>query len=305
MAYIDCLIDTHPMANEMSSVSSHIKGTTAAVVGMKAAVVAAENAAADHVCENVNKGFYTLIHSQISQKIAKLQSEVDSHLMKLNQLRKQLLAIQGRMERDYGMISQRYLKLFNGLNKNLEMRVFDLDRPTIDFAVKDISAISNRSHLLPATVPVSQTELIEVSQKIISSNIKYRGLGVIEAMSKYLGDLCEQEKLTERVLLNTPVARAESPVMLPVIVSEAQMDKYGNTRMDIEVARAGLNKNTTEQIRSAVSSMVMNAEWQDAAPEGEVKNEFHKMLADSGASERVKEMTRKLFDTNGYQTLKN
>ena len=39
MAYIDCLVDTHPMANEINSVSTNIKGTTAAVVGMKAAVI--------------------------------------------------------------------------------------------------------------------------------------------------------------------------------------------------------------------------------------------------------------------------
>ena len=88
MAYIDCVVDTQPMAREIDSVSNHIKGTTAAVVGMQAAVIRAEEEASNHVCENVNRGFYTLIHSQISQKIAKLKSEVDSHLMQLNQQRK-------------------------------------------------------------------------------------------------------------------------------------------------------------------------------------------------------------------------
>jgi len=115
MASIDCVLDTNPMAAEIGTVSNHVKVTTTAVVAMQTAVVIAEAKAADHVCDNVNKGFYTLIRSQISQKIAKLQSEVDSHLMQLNQQRKQLLSIKGRMERDYNMISNRYLKLFNGL----------------------------------------------------------------------------------------------------------------------------------------------------------------------------------------------
>ena len=52
---------------------------------MQTAVIIAEEKAADHVCNNVNKGFYSLIRSQISQKMAKLQSEVDSHLMQLVQ----------------------------------------------------------------------------------------------------------------------------------------------------------------------------------------------------------------------------
>ena len=106
MAQIDCVVDTHPMAREIDTVSTNINGTTAAVVGMKVAVVQAEEAAAEHVCDNVNKGFYTLIHSQISQKIANLKSEVDSHLMKLNQLKKQLPSVKGRKDRDYGMIQQ-------------------------------------------------------------------------------------------------------------------------------------------------------------------------------------------------------
>lgn len=101
MATFNYTVDTHPMADEISSVSNHLKGTTVAVVAMQTAVVLAEKKAADHVCDNVNKGFYTLMRSQISQKIAKLQSEVDSHLMQLNQQKKQLSAIKSRMERDY------------------------------------------------------------------------------------------------------------------------------------------------------------------------------------------------------------
>ena len=69
------------------------------------------------------------MRSQISQKIAKLQSEVDSQLMQLNAQRKQLLAIKNRMERDYNMLSDRYLKLFNGINQNLKQRILELDRP--------------------------------------------------------------------------------------------------------------------------------------------------------------------------------
>ena len=92
---------------------------------MQSAVISAEKKAADQVCANVNRGFYSLINSQISQKVAGLKSEVDSHIMNLNQQQKQLLAIRNRMERDYGMICSRYIKLFGAINKNLQQRVFD------------------------------------------------------------------------------------------------------------------------------------------------------------------------------------
>jgi hypothetical protein len=84
-------VDTKPMAEEIKSVSRHVNGTTGAVVAMQTAVVIAEERAAEHVCNNVNKGFYSLIRSQISQKMAKLQSDVDSHLMQLVQQKNALL----------------------------------------------------------------------------------------------------------------------------------------------------------------------------------------------------------------------
>ena len=304
MAYIDCLVDTHPMANEINSVSTNIKGTTAAVVGMKAAVIQAEAEAADHVCNNVNKGFYTLIHSQISQKIAKLQSEVDSHLMKLNQLRKQLLSIKGRMERDYGNISQRYIKLFNGLNKNLEQRAYEIDRPAIEFAAKDSNSISNRTRMLTATVPVTQLESLSVSQKILASNMKYRGMKVIGSMTKFLEEMKEQKELTDKILLNQRMDSNGTSVLIPVIISESSCDKYGTRSTDIIPADAGFSQKAKDEIRNAVNSKASDLEWEETAVCDEVKSEFSKFLAESQSSQRVKDLAADLFMANNIQTIK-
>src|ERR1700761_9467443 len=129
MASFSYTVDTAPMAAEMHNVTRHVDGTTTAVVAMQVAVIQAENLAADHICANVNRGFYSLIRSQISQKIARLQSEVDSHLTQLRMQSQAIGGIRTRMERDYHMISGRYLKLFNSLNNNLKSRIFELDRP--------------------------------------------------------------------------------------------------------------------------------------------------------------------------------
>ncbi|HIZ26802.1 hypothetical protein [Barnesiella sp. An55] len=304
MAYIDCVVDTHPMAKEMQSVSTHIKGTTAAVVGMRAAVIQAEEEAADHVCDNVNRGFYTLIHSQISQKIAKLQSEVDSHLMKLNQLRKQLLSIKGRMERDYGMISQRYIKLFNGLNKSLQQRVYELDKPTIEFSVKEVNTCFNRTKLLTATVPVSQCESLSISQKILASNMKYRGLRVIDSMTKFLADMNTQKQLTDQILLPEQTDVPEQHLVIPVLISESNLDKYGNKRVDIFITQAGLSPKSQERIKNAVNEAALSFEWKEGAINDEVKNEFSKILSASTSSQRVKDMAHSLFVSHSFQTIK-
>lgn len=127
----DCVVDTNELAHSVNSVKKHVDTTTGAVVAMKVAVIKAEKEGADHVCRKVNQGFYSMIHSQISQKMATLQSRVDAQLMRLNQQRKQLAGIRRRMERDYQMISARYAKLFNALNRNLRQRVTELDRKSV------------------------------------------------------------------------------------------------------------------------------------------------------------------------------
>lgn len=305
MAYIDCVVDTNPMAQEIHLVSNHIKGTTTAVVAMQTAVVLAEKKAADHVCDNVNKGFYTLIRSQISQKIAKLQSDVDSHLMQLNAQKKQLLAIRGRMERDYNMISSRYLKLFNGLNQNLKQRIFELDKPTVDFAVKELEKVSNRTKYLTATVPVSQLESLAASQKIIASNVKFRGLRVINSMTNFLADMSEQKKLTDRILLEKGNVE-NSTLSVPVVISECNFDKFDSKNIDIQLNNAQLSKQTQSTIKNTVNSNIENIEWQPSKEiDKEVKSEFSKYLSNSGSSQRVKDMANKLFMANNFQTLKN
>jgi hypothetical protein len=303
MATFNYTVDTHPMAEEISSVSNHIKGTTTAVVAMQTAVILAEEKAADHVCDNVNRGFYTLIHSQISQKIAKLQSEVDSHLMQLNQQKKQLLAIKGRMERDYNMISSRYMKLFNGLNQNLKQRILELDRLTFDFADKEVGRVSNRTKYLTATVPVSQLESLALSQRLVASNVKFRSAKVIRSMTNFLADMNGQKKLTDQILLQKS-AIENSTISVPVIISECNFDKFDNKSMDIVLSKAQLNEQTQSAVKNVVNQNVENLPWKQEDMDKEIKSEFSKLLSSANASQRVKDMAAKLFSTNPYQTIK-
>ncbi len=303
MAHFDCLVDTQPMARELESVSQKINGTTAAVVGMRAAVIKAETEAADHVCTNVNRGFYALIHSQISQKIARLQSDVDSHLMKLNQHRKQLIAIKNRMERDYGMLKARYTKLFGGINKNLQMRVFELDKPTIDLAVRDSNTLSNRTMQLTATVPVAQTELLSLSQRIIASNMKHRCNQVVESINGFLSQMQEQDQLSERILLSDGVKADVTQIMVPIVICESNYDAYNHISKNVSMNEDALTSRGREAIRKGAYEATV--EWADSnGIDDEIKSEFYRCMSASSASDRVKAMAQKMFLANNFQTLK-
>ena len=303
MANFNYTVDTKPMADEMRSVSRHVNATTGAVVAMQTAVIIAEEKAADHVCNNVNKGFYSLIRSQISQKMAKLQSEVDSHLMQLVQQKNALLSIKNRMQKDYNMIASRYIKLFNGLNSNLKQRVFELDKPTIDFAVKEVDKVSNRSKYLTATIPIAQLESLAASQKIVASNVKYRGLNVIKSMRSFLFEMNTQKKLTDQILINDGRYTETATVYIPIVICECNRDKT-DTIIEISVSDVELDNISKSAIKNTAFAELNQIEWQaKTSPNTEVKSEFSKLVSSSSKSQRVKDMATKLFQSNNYQTI--
>lgn len=303
MATFNYTVDTKPMAEEMRSVSRHVNATTGAVVAMQTAVIIAEEKAADHVCNNVNKGFYSLIRSQISQKMAKLQSEVDSHLMQLVQQKNALLSIKNRMQKDYNMIASRYIKLFNGLNSNLKQRVFELDKPTIDFAVKEVDKVSNRSKYLTATIPIAQLESLAASQKIVASNVKYRGFNVIKSMRSFLFEMNTQKKLTDQILINDGRYTETAKVYIPIVICECNRDKT-DTGIEISVSDVELDNISKSAIKNTAFAELNQIEWQaKSSPNTEVRSEFSKLVSSSSKSQRVKDMATKLFQSNNYQTI--
>ena len=306
MATFNYTVDTQPMAEEISSVSRHVNVTTGAVVAMQTAVIAAEAISANHICDNVNKGFYSLIRSQISQKLAKLHSEVDSHLMQLIQQKKALLSIKSRMLRDYNMIANRYIKLFNGLNANLKTRVFELDKQIIDFSCKEIDKISNRSRYLTATIPITQLESIVISQKIIASNAKKKGLNVINSMKWFIHEMNIQKNLTNQILINDNSHTKIGTAYIPIVIIECNRDKSEQKNVDIMISDVELTSVVKSAIKNTVYNDFISVEWSEKSTSSsqEVKNEFSKLLSASAKSTRIRDLALQLYQSNNYQTIK-
>jgi len=304
MATFNYTVDTQPMADEMSSVSRHVNVTTGAVVAMQLAVISAEGKAAERVCANVNKGFYSLIRSQISQKLAKLQSEVDSNAMQMVQQKNALLSIKNRMQRDYNMIAKRYMKLFNGLNVNLKNRIFELDKPTVDFACREIDKISNRTKYLTATIPITQLESISISQKIISSNVKQRGLNVIHSMKNFIHEMNIQKILTDQVMINNTGFTKIGTSYIPILIFECNRDRTMHLDIDIVVPETELSIGAKSSIKNAAYNEFPALIWStNSTSLQDVNNEFSKLISASSGSKRIKDMAMQLYQSNSYLTI--
>lgn len=305
MAHFDCVVDTNELARSVSNVNKHIDATTGAVITMKAAVVAAEKEGADHVCENVNRGFFALMYSQISQKMAALQSEIDAKLLKLNYQRRQLNAIQTRMGRDYQMICARYGNIFTSLNRALKQRVVDLDRPIINLVETDASKITNRQNLMMSNVPLNQEESIKLSQRITTSNLKNKALEAISAISRFIADSQRLERVTNNILLRKRIQTAKENVMVPVAVIQSNFDDSGSSVTQTYVSQLGLSEEARSFISNSVASAIRNDElhWHEDTDKEELTNQFRLMVAESHLDKRRKDMILRMFERSNYETL--
>ena len=297
---IPCSVDTAPMAAELQSVSNHVKGTTAAVVTMQTAVIAAENKGANKVCSNVNRGFFTLMRSQISQKIANKQSRVEALIMQLGQQKRQLLSIKTNMEREYGRIAERYLRIFTSVNKELESRIRQIDQPVFELVNKHMMTSSNRMNALSGWVTTSQAEGITQSQQILVSKMKHNAQVALEQSTEFLSQIGEQRVLTGKVLISNPMGNESKTCQIPVVIWETLNDNSGIPRTEVNTPEA-LAKIHSDQINNVIRES-------ETLPWGEdqssmVEEEFMSIVDSSASTPRVKDMIRKMFTSSDYKTV--
>ena len=297
---IPCSVDTAPMAAELKSVSNHLKGTTAAVVTMQTAVIAAENKGANKVCSNVNRGFFTLMRSQISQKIANKQSRVEALIMHLGQQKRQLLSIKTNMEREYGRIAERYLRIFTSVNKELESRIRQIDQPVFELVNKHMMTSSNRMNALSGWVTTSQAEGITQSQQILVSKMKHNAQVALEQSTEFLSQIGEQRVLTGKVLISNPMGNESKTCQIPVVIWETLNDNSGIPRTEVNTPEA-LAKIHSDQINNVIRES-------ETLPWGEdqssmVAEEFMSIVDSSASTPRVKDMIKKMFASSDYKTV--
>src|SRR5579864_1057357 len=203
MASFDFTVDTGEMAHSIDGLSAHVGSVTTAVVTMQAAVLAAETAAAERICKNVDRGFFSLIRSQITQKIARLQSEVDSRFLEMHQQSLALRAIKSRMEHDYHMIAARYVRLFHSVDLSLRNRVLELNRRVSNFAMREADRLHVRALSLQAQPSIHQSESMRLAQMVSASQTKGNARRAILSIRSFLSNTGREVRLLESMSIET------------------------------------------------------------------------------------------------------
>jgi hypothetical protein len=300
-------VDTREMADGIHSVTPHIDATTGAVISMQTAVIVAERNAAEHICANVNRGFFSLIRSQISQKIAICRSQVEARLLELRDQSQKLLSVKTTMQRDFQVIAARYTKLFRSLDVALLSRIHEVDMPLMDLVQKDVARMQGRTRALQATVPVNQLESITSNQKIAASSTRAKTSQLIGIMSQFIQESNAQNRLTESIL-SSESGYADLTVLLPICivdcdnlqVRQRQWQYYTPIPPSTEVAAR-----LKDAIERNVITLLQRIEWdkQPAEDRDNVVRCFGMRVKEAQLNERVRLQITRMLATSEAEAL--
>lgn len=294
---IDCLVDTIPMAEKIQRVGQNVERTTMAVVAMKTAVVEAEKSGAQHICQNVNRGFFTLMQSQLSAKLAQKKSRTEALMAQLAMQKRRLLEIKNSMENDYQRICTRYGRIISSINKQLEQRIIDLDKPVYKFCTNDIATCTNRKLTVSGIAPIVQKEDVQTAQRINSSVLRRDGEYAINHLKDFLVEFAKSDHEVRCHTIESLPAQ-DCTFYLPFVMMSVTVDSEGTQSLYITPPESLSIKNAQRSVRE-ISSQVNTFGWvPEESVSSETKTEFLRILAESEQPDRVKKMIKRLYDQN-------
>jgi hypothetical protein len=206
------------------------------------------------------------------------------------------------MEKDYQMLASRYTKLFEGLNKALRARIFELDKPTTNFVLKDVLPTANRTKRLSGSSSTTQIESIASSQMISVSNTKYNAMKNISSMQDFIYSSENQKSLIGSIL-NKESVNKPTEKDIPVLISESEGLNVRQSQWLI--TQPPLKKHTNSKIESHIYSALTNLKWvdDDQSNSSRVKQEFGNFVNQSTVSDRVKKQMLSLLESSKWQKL--
>lgn len=302
-------VDTTPMAHSVDSAKGHINGVNGAVVAMQTAVIATERQASQKICDNVDNGFFTLMKSQISQKAAAAYSEMQSKQMILVQLAKALDGVKRQMENDYNMITKRYTKLFGSLNRALETRIRELDRPAMKLADSKRNVVFDRLKDDSSALFSVSGEALPLAQTAISGKLKGKTREAMRTLFESIDDNLSYSVKVDSILQknDSDFAGNSDTRFIPVIFSVTDSLLNRNDQIEnVYTAKTEVWQNTTP-IVSEVSKAQDSYKWgpSAAAEKAKVRKEFIVLCEKESKDERMSKEIIRMFEGSEWEECKN
>jgi hypothetical protein len=301
MASFQFDVDTTPLAKSVDSARTRLNGVTVAVTAMEAAVIAAERKSSRTICDNVDKGFYMLVKSQISQKAVAAYTEMSSKQMTLLQLVKALDNVKRQMEGDFNMITRRYAKLFHSLNKALETRVRELDRPAMQLAeIRRATVFDKLSDDSSMLLSFSE-EALPIAHYALSGKLKQKTRDTMLTLCESIYEEASYSRKLESILVKSDTTGSMDLHYIPVVVFVTE-SLLNSTDAIENIYTTDVWKNTAPVV-SQITGIQDTFNWSpsDSDDKELLRKEFVSLCEKETDDERVAQEIMRLFNSAAWE----
>lgn len=146
----DVTVATEPFDKSVSDASLCVDGLTASVAAMNTANCAAIAQCSDQISDSIIKGFYNLVQNDISTKKAENNTVIQTKSALLLEHSKAVQDKHNRMLTDVERERAKFGKVFNELDKELERRITEINKPAFRLSKKVREEVVIKPHLSSA-----------------------------------------------------------------------------------------------------------------------------------------------------------
>lgn len=218
---VNLFVDTNPFDSSVVNCSNSVQKLNGAVVAMNSSQVASIVKSAKDVSGHIITGFFNMIGSELSQNMAalaaKFKAVFELLVTKSSTLEKQQIVMQD----DYSRISDRYGKIFQNLDEELEKRIVALDKNVFEIS-KHVQGEQLHSEeakkVAQFLIGVNEDEIIQ--QQLIVANAKSK---VLRAMDGLAANVVQEKEYSNKVnsVVTEKSCSAGEENYIPVIFTES------------------------------------------------------------------------------------
>lgn len=218
---VNLYVDTDPFDSSVVDCSHSVRNLNGAVIAMNSAQVASIAKSANEVSSHVITGFFNMISTELSQNIAalaaKFKAVFELLISKSSTLEKQQLVMQD----DYSRVSNRYNKIFQNLDEELEKRVIALDRNVFEISKRiQGEQLHSEASKKVAQFLIGANEDEIIQQQLIIANAKARVLQAINGLTANVVQETAYAKKVKRIVTDKSCVSGEEN-FIPVIYTES------------------------------------------------------------------------------------
>ncbi|HUH44207.1 MAG TPA: hypothetical protein VLZ44_03465 [Treponemataceae bacterium] len=126
---VNITVNTAPFDESVHIAERHVDQLTGAVTTMNAAQCASIHHSGKKISDSITNGFYRLIGSELTTQMSENKSQLESRLVLIIEIAKDIAGKHNRMEADMNRLKKLYAEIFTSLDEDCKKRVLAIDKP--------------------------------------------------------------------------------------------------------------------------------------------------------------------------------